>query len=225
MWRCFLLFGIMIASPAIGWCDTVQFTVDPANVGIVYTGASTPSYVDLFSSDLNGTVLAGQSLSLDLMFNNDVLARLGLSDPGAFGVGLSIDTNAGTYPGFAGPTTGFLLDPNGNQFGDTQVAGRADSSDGSVIVGLVSFTSDNLEGANGVDISGVQFDITLPDTGYVVTDAQLRFSLNSVYDTVEFGKAQQLPEPSTFGLTLMGVLVVVLAAWRRGLKRPSISCS
>jgi PEP-CTERM motif-containing protein len=208
MWRYVSLLAMVIASPAMGWCDTVQFTIDPANTGIVYTGANTP-FIDLFSSGLNGTLLTGQSLSLDLMFSNQVLARLFLNDPGAFGVELIVYTNAGTFPGFAGTTTGFLLDPNGNQFGGIQTAGRADCSCGSFAVGLVSFTSANLQGANVVDISGVNFNTTLPSTGYVVTDAQLRFSLNSAYDSVEFGTAQQLPEPSSLlqlGLGLLGLV-------------------
>ena len=218
MWRYILLFGIVIASPAIGWCDTVQFTVEPVNIGTLIQAPS----VDLFASGLNGTALTGQSLSLDLVFSNDVLARLFLSDPTAFGIELIVNTNAGTFPGFAGPTTGFLLDPSGNQFGNSQVAGSTDGSDGSFSMGLVSFTSANLNGANVIDISGVQFDTTFPDDGAVITNADLRFSFNSNFDSVEFGTAQQLPEPSTLGLTLVGAMVLALAAWRRGLKHLSV---
>jgi hypothetical protein len=218
MWRYILLFGIVIASPAIGWCDTVQFTVEPVNIGTLIQAPS----VDLFASGLNGTALTGQSLSLDLVFSNDVLARLFLSDPTAFGIELIVNTNAGTFPGFAGPTTGFLLDPSGNQFGNSQVAGRADGSDGSFSMGLVSFTSANLNGSNVIDISGMQFDTTFPDDGAIITNADLRFSFNSNFDSVEFGTAQQLPEPSTLGLTLVGAMVLALAAWRRGLKHLSV---
>jgi PEP-CTERM motif len=202
---------ILIASPVISWCDTVQFTVAPVNIGTLIQG---PVDFDLFSSGLNGTVLAGQSLSLDLVLDSDVLARLFLVDPGTFGIGLDIHTNAGTFPGFAGPTTGYLLDPNGNQFGGTQVAGRAAGDDGTFDVGLVSFTSGNLGGAPVVDISGVHFDTSFPNSGFVITDAQLRFSLNSADDSVEFGTARQLPEPSTSGLILVGALVIALMAWR-----------
>ncbi|SRR6266404_1933585 len=209
MWRSISLLGILIASPAIGWCDTVQFTVNTTNIGTLIQG---PGDVDLFSSGLNGTVLAGQSLSLDLVLSDDVLARLFLIDPGTFGIGLIIHTNAGTFPGFAGPTTGHLLAPNGNQFGGTQVAGGAAGNDGTFDVGLVSFTSSNLAGAQIFDIGGVNFDTSFPDTGFVITDAQLRLSLNSA-DRVEFGTAQQLPEPSTSGLTLVGALVIALIAW------------
>src|SRR5262249_49124887 len=91
--------------------DTLHFSVDPANTGVVFRNGD----IDLFSSDLNGTAVTGQSLSFDLVFNDDLLARLFLTDPQAFGIGLTIYTNAGTFPGFAGPTTGFLLGPNGQQ--------------------------------------------------------------------------------------------------------------
>jgi len=103
MWRVISLLAILIASPATNWCDTVQFTVAPANIGTPIQG---PVDFDLFSSGLNGTVLAGQSLSLDLVLDNDVLARLFLVDPGTFAIGLNLHTNAGIFPGFAGPTTG-----------------------------------------------------------------------------------------------------------------------
>jgi hypothetical protein len=211
MWRSISLLGILIASPVIGWCDTVQFAVPPANIGTLIQG---PVALDLSSSGLNGTVLAGQSLSLDLLLSNDVLARLFLPDPGTFGIELIIHTNAGTFPGFAGPTTGYLLDPSGNQFGGTQVAGRAAGNDGTFAMGLVSFTLGNLGGAQVVDISGVHFDTSLPATGFVITDAQLLFSFNSASDGVEFGTAQQLPEPSTIGLILGGAPLIALIAWR-----------
>jgi hypothetical protein len=222
MWRSISLLGILIVSPAIGWCDTVPFTVNPANIGTPIQG---PGSVDFFSSGLNGTVLAGQSLSLDLLLSNDVLARLFLLDPGTFGIELTIYTNAGTFPGFTGPTTGYLLDPKGNQFGGSQDAGRADGSDGTLDVGLVSFTSSNLEGAQVFDISGVHFDTSLPSNGFVITNAELLFSLNSASDSVEFGTAKQLPEPSTSGLILVGVLMIALIAWRSRRKQLSINVS
>jgi hypothetical protein len=211
MWRVISLLAILIASPAINWCDTVQFTVAPANIGTPIQG---PVDFDLFSSGLNGTVLAGQSLSLDLVLDNDVLARLFLVDPGTFGIGLSLHTNAGIFPGFAGPTTGYLLDANGNQFGGTQIAGRGAGDDGTFGMGLASFTLGNLAGAQAVDISGVHFDTSLPTNGFVITDAQLRFSFDTATDRAELGTAQQLPEPSTAGLTLAGALVIALTAWR-----------
>lgn len=207
MWRFNLLFATLIALPALGRCEVVNFTVDPAKIGTLYeTG-----YVDLSSSGLDGTVLTGQSLSLDLVLNHDVLARLFLSDPSMFGIELSISTTVGTFPEFAGPTTGFLLDPTGNKLGGSQVAGRS-GSDGSFAFGLDSFTADNLGGETAIDINGVHFDTTFPATGLVVTNAQLRFSLYSPLagDGVEFGTVQQLPEPPTLGLMLVVVLVIAV---------------
>ena len=88
-------------------------------------------------------------------------------------------------------------------------------------MGLVSFTRANLNGAEVIDISGLQLDTTLPNDGAVITNADLRFSFNGIsgVDGVEFGTAQQLPEPSTLGLTLVGTLVLALAAGRKSLKQ------
>lgn len=171
--------------------------------------------IQIFSSGLNGTVLAGQSLSLNLIISNDVLARIYAVDTTGLGVGFSVDTNAGTFPGFLGPTTGFLLAPNGAQFGDTQGAGRSDSDSGTTSAGLVSFTLANLEGQSVFDISGAHFNTSLPSTGFVVTGVSLDFSLNSWLNGLEFGTAQQLPEPSTLAMTLVGVILISLAGWSK----------
>lgn len=214
MLRCILLLAVLILSPVIGWGATVQFT--PPDTGIVHRGWGS---VDLFSSGLDGTTLSGQSLSLDLVFSNGVLARSSFPDPGAFDIDLEVYTNAGIYPGFAGPTTGFLLDPNGNEIGGAMTAGRGDGSNGTFDVGLSAFTLGDLGGANGADISGVHFDTSFPSTGYTVTNAELIFSLYSQYDSVKFGTAGQLPEPSSGLLTLLVVLGFALAAFR-SISRP-----
>jgi hypothetical protein len=190
---------------------TLQFPVDPANTGVVFKDF----FVDLFSSDLNGTAVVGQSLSLNLVFNDDVLARLTLLNPEAFGVLLDISTNEEIFPGFAGPTTGFLLDANGKQIGPPLVAGRSSGDDGSFAFGIFFLSSANLDG----DISGVHFDTSFPDQpGLFVTDAKLRFSLNDPGNGVEFGTEKQLSEPSTLGLTLVGVSLFALVA-HRGISR------
>jgi len=164
--------------------------------------------VSLSSSGLDDTVLTGQSLSWDLVLTHEVLARISVPDPSAFGTLLIVFTDAPTYPGFAGSTTGYLLDPNGGQFGETVVAGRSDSSNGSFSTGLF-FTS-----PFGGDISGAHFDTTFPSTGYTVTNAELVFSLQSQYDTLKFGTAQQLPDSSTSTLTLLVLAAFALAMWR-----------
>lgn len=216
MWRNILLLGMLIGLPLTGYCDTVQFTIDPANIGTLYQGGA----VDLFSSGLNGTALAGQSESLNLVFSNGLLARLFLTDPGAFSVELEVYTNATIDPGFAGTTTGYLLDPDGNEFGGSMDAGRADGTNGTFEIGLGQFTSGDLDGQSVVDISGIHFDTIFPDTEFTVSNAELILSLNSDSNEVKFGTPQQLPESSsTLVLTLVSLAALAFAAHCVALKR------
>jgi hypothetical protein len=216
VWQSILLLAMLTVPASAVLGDTLQFTVDPANTGIVYQGGE----FDLSSSGLNGTVLSGQSLSLQLALSNDVLARLFVSDPTAFGVELIIETNAPSDPGFAGTTTGSLLDASGNQLGATQVAGRAEATDGSFTIGLESFTSTDFGATGVVDISGAEFDTSLPDTGFDITGATLRFSLNSAADGIEFGTAQQLPEGASSLTLTLEALLGLAAAVRLGILTP-----
>jgi hypothetical protein len=194
-----LLLGlILFAQPARA--TTIPFTVPAASIGVTYQGTD----VDFFSPALNGTVLSGQGLSLDLVLANDVLARLSLFDASQLGVGLTVFTNAGTSPGFAGTTTGFLLNSNGAQLGQSQDAGRSQGSNGTFSMGLVTFSLAGLGGSSVIDIKGAHFDTVFPNTGYVVQDARLRFTLNS--NSEKFGTAQQLPETTTLMLVLIGLL-------------------
>jgi len=185
--------------PTLAAATTVSFT--PPSVGVPFQNTT----VNLFSTGLNGMTLSGQPLSLDLVFTNDLLARIQLLSPGTLGVNLTVFTNAAIDPGFAGATTGYLLNKQGGQLGTPQTAGRASDSDGSFIMGLVSFSLANLGGANVVDISGVHFDTSFPNTGFTVTNAELSFTLNT--NQLVFGTAQQLPESSTLALLIAGVSV------------------
>jgi len=209
MWRHFLLLGVLLASPVIGWADAVNFTVPPSDFGTIFAGGS----VDLFSSSLDGTVLSGQSLSLDVLLSDSVLAHIQAVDPNSFGVNLEIFTNAPAGPGFAGPTTGFLLDSNGNQFGSTLTAGRSDGSDGSFSMGLVLFTSADLEDEINFEISGAEFATELPSTGYAITGAELIFTLGNHNRMAFVDPGRNVPEPSTAMLTLVGLFAVLLAAF------------
>ncbi|HZI50193.1 MAG TPA: hypothetical protein VFE29_00090, partial [Terriglobia bacterium] len=181
---CAFLTVILFAQPAAA--TTISFTPAPANIGVLFSNTD----VDVFSTGLNGMTLSGQSLSLDLVLTNDLLARIQLLEPEALGVGLTVFTNAASFPGFAGTTTGFLLNPSGLQAGPAQEAGRTQGSDGSFSTGLVSFTGADFGGAGIIDISGVHFDTSFPNTGFVVTNARLRFSLDD--NRLMFGTAQQL---------------------------------
>lgn len=190
---------MLIFFPTPAAATTVSFTPSPGTILVPFQNTT----VSLFSTGLNGMTLNGQPLSLDLVLTNDLLARIQAVNPGQLGIGLTVFTNAGMEPGFAGLTTGYLLNPGGGQLGTPQDAGRAQSSDGWFSVGLVSFTTANLGGANVVDLSGVHFDTSFPNTGFTVTNAELSFTLNS--NQLIFGTAQQLPESSTLALLFAGV--------------------
>jgi hypothetical protein len=193
-------FGLLLTFmlfPTLAAATTVSFTPSPANIGVPFQNTT----VNLFSTGLNGMMLSGQSLSLDLVLTNDLLARIQLINPGQLGIALIISTNAGMDPGFAGLTTGFLLSPGGTQLGNSQDAGRDQADDGTFSVALVSFASAGL--GSVVDTSGVHFDTSFPNTGFAVTNAQLSFTLNS--NQLIFGTAQQLPETSTLALLVAGV--------------------
>jgi hypothetical protein len=204
MWRYFLLLVVLATSSAISPCDTVQFTVPPADIGIIYTpDSSGPG--DFTSDVFDGIALTGEVLSFDAVLSDGVLARFG-NCIGACGVSVGIFTNAPfTFTEFAGPSsTGSVLDPNGNQ-GATQLLGRAGGNNGAIFTGVV------VPGPNE-DVSGAHFDIVLPNTGFEITGLELSFVVSSDSESLKFGTAEQLPEPSTFGLTAMGLLILAVLA-------------
>lgn len=207
--RAALISALLFVIPVIARCDEVTLTVPQSELGIPFYA---PGHILLSSSDLNGTVLSGQTLSLDFVLANDVLARLTVNDA-YYSVGLILQTNASTYPGFAGLSTGYFLGPSGNQLGPTLGGGSADSSNGGLAI-FLDFSAADLGG----DTSGFHFDITLPDSGYVVTNTGLNYAFDSSLDDgIEFGTAQQLPEPSSITLALIGAGLVAVIARRRRL--------
>ncbi|HET9215929.1 MAG TPA: PEP-CTERM sorting domain-containing protein [Terriglobia bacterium] len=200
----FVLLAVLLSVPSAA-ATTIPFTPSPANIGVSFSNTE----VDLFSSGLNGTTLAGQPMSLDLVLTNDLLARIQLTTPDALGVTLTVFTNAGTEPGFSGPTTGFLINPAGNPWSAPQDAGRSQASNGTFSMGLTGFSSGQFGGAGTIDISGVHFETSFPNSGFLITNSRLRFTL--VTNHLIFGTAQQLPEPSTLVLLFAGISLVGLA--------------
>jgi hypothetical protein len=204
-----IMVAFLCAAP-LG-ATTLTFAVDPAQTGIVYTAGLYPTDTFTFhSSQMNGTKLNGQSLSVDAIFGGDVLARVFALYPQRLGVGLMLFTDAPGVPGQFGNATGNLLSPQG-QASNTLVAGRAMSDAGQAFMCLVLFNQSDLGGYPVIDISGAHFDTTLPTSGYSVTDAMLVFVFTN--NRVEFGTAAQLPEPPTWvtmgiGLAILGVLVL-----------------
>jgi hypothetical protein len=189
---------------------TVQFTVPPGQIGIPFSGGE---LFQFFSSALNGTSVDGQTLSVNAVFSNSVLARIYPITGNTMNVDIVVFTNGGTFTGFPGPGTGFLLGPTGNQVGSVQALRRSAGDVPPLGNGFgVGFVNPS---GSIVDISGANFDFEFPNDGFVVTDVEFILSEGG---RLEFGTAQQLPEPSTLPLTLMGLLPLIgFAVWRRGI--------
>ena len=106
-----VLMTVLISTAASG--SPITLTVDPGIVGQPASGA-----FDFHFNDLNGVTLGGQPFSAHFVFADLNLARLLLQSQ--LFVGLIIQTNANSSPGFAGSgPTGFLLAP-GDLFGLTE---------------------------------------------------------------------------------------------------------
>jgi len=197
--------ALLLAVSLPAFATNVTFGVPPEKIGPVFNGS-----VDLSSSSLNGMTLTGQAMSLDLMFANNILARLSLPNPDPFGIDLIISTSILGNPGFAGTTTGFLRDALGNPFGPTQNAGRSMADDGTFSIGLSEFTGPSLT----VDSSGLHFDTSFPNSpGRTITNTTLLFTMGSG-NSVRFGTPQQLPEPSSVVLLGFGFVGLFFARRR-----------
>ena len=199
MKRLFLL-ALLLLLPLSAHAATITFTVNPGDIGVKKVGS-----FGVFSGDLNGTTLAGQTLSLDLVFGGDVLARF--YEPFPLHVSLTVFTNAGGFPGFSGAaTSGYLLNPDGTQKTAEQLAGRS-MSEGSFSSGLI----DALNQREATDIKGAHMNLVLPNTGFTVTNARLLFSMSAnPSESMVFGTPAQIPEPSTLLLLALGVPLILL---------------
>src|SRR5262245_41912708 len=94
--------SVILSTSTIAFGTSITFSVDPPLIGPLLS-----QDINLFSSAMNGTVLQGQPFSLDLIFANGILARVFESH--LLSVVLIVQTDAGTPPGFAGSSSGFLL--------------------------------------------------------------------------------------------------------------------
>jgi hypothetical protein len=188
-----VLMVVLISTGASG--TTITLPVDPGIVGPPASGQ-----FDFHFNDLNGVALSGQAFSSDWVFAGGTLARLVLQSP--LFIAIIVQTNANSFPGFAGSgPTGFLLAPDGTPLDNPIDAGRAASSDGTFSVGL-SLAPDVV--GSLADMKGVHFDFLFPTTGFVVTGAEIRLAVTAP-STVQFGTAAQLPEPSTVALVTLGL--------------------
>jgi hypothetical protein len=124
-------------------------------------------------NDLNGTALAGQTLSLDFIFTNGNFARLFTVTTDTFASRITLQTNGIGVVGFLSGT-GYLLDQQGNPLTPPTDLGSASGSDGSLDAGLFPLLSGAL--AKPLDFFGVHYDLTLP-TNLIVSLTSGQFEL------------------------------------------------
>src|SRR5207237_8986639 len=85
--------------------------------------------------ELNGTQLAGQTLSLDFSFAGDQFVRISKTTSSAFDVDLALHTNGSSLLGFL-DGTGYLTNINGNPIPGFGITGSASSDAGDMFIGL-----------------------------------------------------------------------------------------
>ena len=156
-------------------------------------------------SDLNGTGLVGQNLSVDFVFTSSEFVRL-FTVTTDFSVSMTLQTSSSSFVGFL-QGTGYLSDSLGNALEAPETLASASSSNGSMSVALLPTVGRPL------DFYGVHLDLTFPTNPAVVTEGQFRLLSN----TGPFGIGPGLPAnivPDTgstailLGLGFFGIILV-----------------
>jgi hypothetical protein len=192
---------LLILLLSIGTANATLITVDLGPP----TGNTSQTTPFLFSA-LNGTALAGQTLSLDFSFLDDQFVHITDFTSNSFDVGVSFRTNGSGVLGFL-DGTGHLSDINGNPIPGLGITGSASRSDGTLGIGLFPLQGINL--ARPFNFYDVHFDITFPDINnpsIFVTGGE--FTL--INSGGHFGIGPFVPDSgSTFLLLGMGALVIM----------------
>jgi hypothetical protein len=159
--------------------------------------------LNLFSNGLDGTMLAGQSQSLDLVFGNNVLAEIRSS--GNFAIVLSIFSSSScpTITPWA-DTTGYMLDEAGHQLDPTYDFPNF-CAGGTFIPGL-PFLSLGPDGIGIGRLSGIHLDVVYPTTGGTVI---LACGLSSMTQPLllNLGLHNSCPNPPALSCSPGGSLV------------------
>jgi hypothetical protein len=202
-----LVFAVVTVLTSAAHATTlVSFSLDPALIGSPMAAGE----FDVHSTGLNGAVLNGQLLSLDLVYADGILARVLTAT--SIDMGLSLSTNTsfscltfpslgcGNWPGFPTGLTGNLLTPDGSALQPPQGLGSEMGSDGSLGVGLSPGVTSPTPGGANYELSGAHLEFLLPNTGFEVTDARLRLIARPSSATVQFGTEAQLPDGDSWSL-------------------------
>lgn len=112
-------------------------------------------------SELDGTALSGQTLSVDFLFSNNQFVRLFTTTTDSFSALVTLDTNGSGDLGSDIHGTGLIFDSGRNALQSPETLGAASGDDASLSVGLLPLLSGPLQ--RPVDFFGVHLDMTLPD--------------------------------------------------------------
>ncbi len=117
------------------------------------------SHVTASFSDLNGTPLQGQTLSLDFLFAGGQFARLFSVTNPSFAALITLHTSGAGVVGFL-DGTGSLLDQTGNTVGMAEFLGSASDNEGSMSVALFPLLSGDFSAP--LDFFGIHTSLLLP---------------------------------------------------------------
>ncbi len=214
---------VVIAMLALAGIERAQATAIQIDLGNPNTLAND---LAVAFSELDGTSLVGQTLSLDFSFTDQEFVRIFSVTSDAFIAGLALQTNGSGLVGFL-DGTGYLIDAQGNAIPGFGVTGSSSGDDGSMFLGLFPLLKDadgtpNDDLPRPLDFFGVHYDLTFPSNPSVaVTGGQ--FEMFS--DTGPFGIGPGLPADivpdvgST--LLLLGIGLIGLIGMRARLSRTS----
>jgi hypothetical protein len=196
---------VAVTGPAAALTLTAH--VDPAL--IVSTIESGSMTFTVSEDGFVGTTLDGQLLAIDVIFADEILARVFDVPPHGLNPILRVFTNADAVPPAiddAPPSS--LLAPDGTQFHFEPTA---------QLIGpelRVAFVTTTPPSGELYDISGFHFEMPLPSTGFEITDVGLLLFIGP-NTNVRFGTAAQLPEPASLVLLAIALpLLSLRTVWR-----------
>ena len=166
-------------------------------------------------TDIAGTALQGQTLSLDFFFLNGKFVRLFSATSNTFDILITLQTNGAGQVGFL-DGTGYLFDQQGNPLDAPQMLGSA-SGNGSMAAGLLPLLAGGLQ--RPLDFFGVHFDLILPNNPSIAITSS-DFGLLSA-PGAPFGIGPGVPRDittpdtgSSFILLCLGTLGLMLVRMR-----------
>ena len=196
-------------------CSAARATQISVNLG---PAPQITSHVQAAFSNLNGTHLQGQTLSLDFSFANNEFGRLFSVTSPSFEVMITLQTNGSGLVGFL-DGTGYLLDRNGNEMGTAEGLGSASGNDGSMSAGLFPLLSGQFTAP--LDFFGMHTDLVLPHNSLAtITGGEFQLVTPRAVPNDVFGigpgvPQNIVPDSGTTSALLSVALGIVLTIQRR----------